>query len=676
MLDGSKYLKNDSSTIPFDVKLQALQGIANCTDIIENGIPIQNGIEALPLLPACSPSFSSIVDEVFEYDEDGPTAKQNQSVPPSGMAKRISAGSDGTPKKRSLSDFLESLPSLYGQESESNKRRKISESMQNPLHLQPYSSNLQSRTSLTCENVLMGRKNCVPATIYASVLLHVIRHCSLCIKHAQLTAQMDSLAIPYVEEVGLRTPSSNLWLRLPFAQDDSWKHICLRLGKAGSMSWEVRINDPHFRELWELNGGSTTTKWGVGIRIANTSEMDSHISFDADGVVLNYSTVEVDSVQRLVSDLRRLSSARSFAHGMRRLIGVKLDDKIEDNATSMEMKSQSVNKGNSDGTDKLSEQIRKTFRIEAVGLMSLWFSYGTMPMVHIVVEWETAKGGGAIRPARMPVTVSSGFNSMPKQSTIPMQASIANGSSSSNMHHVPAGPAPSIAPAAHLGSHNLHAAAMLSAAGRGGPGLVPSSLLPFDVSVVLRGPYWIRIIYRKKFSVDMRCFAGDQVWLQPATPPKGGPSVGGSLPCPQFRPFIMEHVAQGLNALEPNFMNAAQASAHLNINAGAPLPAPTANRLSTAPGVAMSRPTSGVANHVAASLSRAGNAMLATSALASGIGAPVRLTPGTGLPVHMKGELNTAFIGLGDDGGYGGGWVPLAALKKVLRGILKYLGVL
>jgi mediator of RNA polymerase II transcription subunit 14 len=75
-------LKNDSSTIPFDIKLQALQGIANCANIIENGILVQNGIEPLPLLPAYSPSFSSIVDEVFEY-EDGPTAKQNQSVSPS-----------------------------------------------------------------------------------------------------------------------------------------------------------------------------------------------------------------------------------------------------------------------------------------------------------------------------------------------------------------------------------------------------------------------------------------------------------------------------------------------------------------------------------------------------------------------------------------------------------------
>jgi hypothetical protein len=57
------------------------------------------------------------------------------------------------------------------------------------------------------------------------------------------------------------------------------------------------------------------------------------------------------------------------------------------------MKPQSVNKSNSDASEKLSEQMRKMFRIEAVGLMSLWFSYGTMPMVHIVVEWEIAKGG-------------------------------------------------------------------------------------------------------------------------------------------------------------------------------------------------------------------------------------------------------------------------------------------
>ncbi|GMG99607.1 hypothetical protein Nepgr_001447 [Nepenthes gracilis] len=55
---------------------------------------------------------------------------------------------------------------------------------------------------------------------------------------------------------------------------------------------------------------------------------------------------------------------------------------------------------------------------------------------------------------------------------------------------------------------------------------------------------------------------------------------------------------------------------------------------------------------------------------------PLRRAQGTAVPAHVRGELNTAIIGLGDDGGYGGGWVPLVALKKVLRGILKYLGVL
>ncbi|RLN35498.1 mediator of RNA polymerase II transcription subunit 14-like [Panicum miliaceum] len=636
-------LKNESNTNPFDVKLQALQSILSSTDLMESDIPVQNGIEPLPLLPACSPSFSSIVDEVFEY-ECGSTAAQNHSLPPSSLSS--------TSHLNSLSVGIQGI---------------------NPRAVSPMHDGGGSHTQAI--NTLKVH----PSVSLHSYLPSNFRHIQDVNKSLQLV------------------PSSN----------NNSNQIPVRSSHSGILGNAVSNH---------LVRPSTTTG-GLEKLITAGSDGASRKRSLSD-FLPTYNTVEADSIQKLVSDLRRLSNARSFACGMRRLIGVKVDDKVDDNELSTEMKPQSVNKSNSDASEKLSEQMRKTFRIEAVGLMSLWFSYGTMPMVHIVVEWEIAKGGctmhvspdqlwphtkfledfvnggevasfldcirltagpllalgGAIRPARMPVTVSSGYSTMPKQGNIPTQGLLSNGSSSSTIHHAPV---PSNAAAAHLGSHNLHAAAMLSAAGRGGPGLVPSSLLPFDVSVVLRGPYWIRIIYRKKFSVDMRCFAGDQVWLQPATPPKGGPSVGGSLSCPQFRPFIMEHVAQGLNALEPNFMNATQASVHLNNNSGAPQTAPGASRLSATPGVSMSRPTSGVANHVAASLSRAGNAMLASSALSSGIGgASVRLTPGAGLPVHMKGELNTAFIGLGDDGGYGGGWVPLAALKKVLRGILKYLGVL
>ncbi|KAM0833365.1 hypothetical protein ACQ4PT_064312 [Festuca glaucescens] len=597
--------------------------------------------------------------------------------------------------KRPLSEFLLNIPSLQPAiiSGGPSKRRKLPED----------ASSMQPGTTLTYGTILAKGNWCITENIYASVLLQVIKHCLLGIKYAQLTTQMNSLNIPYVEEVGLATPSSNLWLRLPFAPDGSWKHICLRLGKAGSMSWDVRINDPYYGALWKLHGGSTTAGWGSRVRIANTSEMDSHIYFDDDGVILTYNSVEVDSIQRLVSELQRLSNARVFACGMRRLVHVKVDEKLGQNQLATKMKLHSPKKC---FRDRLSDQMTKTFRIDAVGLMNLWFSYGAnaMRVVHFVVEWEAGRVGctirvspdhlwphtkfledfvncnevaslldcirltsgpllalgGAIRPAKMPA-VPAVCSSAQKQNGV----LLASGSSSTTVH---------------TNSHDAQTSSMLSAAGRTVPGLVPSSLMPFDVSVVLRGPYWIRIIYRNKFSVDMRCFAGDQVWLQPATPPKGGPSIGGSLPCPQFRPFIMEHVAQGLNTLEPSFLNARHTGPHLNASAntlsGSQQVVTTPNPLSGgAPGVVKLTPS--VGSPVAPSVSRAGNAMLPSSGFPSGTaGASAHLSSCTNLPVHMKGELNTAFIGLGDDGGYGGGWVPHAALKKVLRSILKYLGVL
>ncbi|KAM0949887.1 putative mediator complex, subunit Med14 [Dioscorea sansibarensis] len=622
--------------------------------------------------------------------------------------------------KRSLSDVLTMIPSVQSLEGRTDmrKRRKIVDSSgSHQGDVQAFSSVLSVKHDEYVYGNLLSEANrgAVLSNIYVSALLHVIRHCSLCIKHARLTSQMDALDIPYVEEVGLRTPSSNLWFRLPFAMDYSWQNICLRLGKPGSMCWDVKINDKHFRELWELQKGSTTTPWGSCVRIANASDVDSHIRYDPEGVVLSYKTVEANSIEKLVSDLRRLSNARLFACGMRKLLGVRSDDKLDDSNNSSDNKLQTIVKG-----EVVSEQVKRTFKIEAVGLMSLWFTYGTMPVTaHFVVEWESGKEGctihvspdqlwphtkfledfingaevasfldcirltsgpllalnHAIRPARMPGPVNAGPTPGLKQNTqggLPSAPSSVASQPSASMGTAVVPP---------LSNQNLHASTMLSAAGRGGPGIVPSSLLPIDVSVVLRGPYWIRIIYRKKFAVDMRCFAGDQVWLQPATPPKGGPPAGGSLPCPQFRPFIMEHVAQGLNALEPNFSAGAHTGGHLttgNANQSSTtqnLPQ-NSNRSVTNAGP-MTRPTSGAGGQVTNGLSRISNAMLASSGISTGLsGVPLRIPPGAGVPVHVRGELNTAFIGLGDDGGYGGGWVPLAALKKVLRGILKYLGVL
>jgi mediator of RNA polymerase II transcription subunit 14 len=273
----------------------------------------------------------------------------------------------------------------------------------------------------------------------------------------------------------------------------------------------------------------------------------------------------------------------------------------------------------------------------------------------------------ATRPARAgPVPgVAATLSSLPKQAGYISSQGLLLGSSTSTANV--GQPASGLGANAGITNQTL---SMLAVAGRGGPGIVPSSLLPFDVSVVLRGPYWIRIMYRKQFAVDMRCFAGDQVWLQPATPPKEGRPSGGSLPCPQFRPFIMEHVAQELNGLDPIFTGqqagGLTSSNSPNPNSGTQLMSANGNRISSA---AMSRAGNQVAN-------RMGNTLAGSSNLALMTSSPIRRPAGAVVPAHVRGELNTAIIGLGDDGGYGGGWVPLVALKKVLRGILKYLGVL
>ncbi|KDP23665.1 hypothetical protein JCGZ_23498 [Jatropha curcas] len=642
---------------------------------------------------------------------------------------------DKNPRKRTVSDVLNLIPSLQDIDTKEgfSKRRRTTESLVSQQH----SSQMLISSEIAFKNegysygnlIAEANKGNAPSSIYVSALLHVVRHCSLCIKHARLTSQMEALEIPYVEEVGLRNASSNIWFRLPFARGDSWQHICLRLGRPGSMYWDVKINDQHFRDLWELQKGSSTTPWGSGVRIANTSDVDSHIRYDPEGVVLSYQSVEADSIKKLVADIRRLSNARMFALGMRKLLGVRPDEKSDESSLISDVKVSVGGKTGLEAADKLSEQMRRAFKIEAVGLMSLWFSFGTGVLARFVVEWESGKEGctmhvspdqlwphtkfledfingaevaslldcirltagplhalaAATRPARAGPSpgvpgVTSAIASMPKQAGYVQSQGVLPGSSTNNVSQPTSGSiVNSVASTGTgpLGNHNLHGPAMLASAGRGGPGIVPSSLLPIDVSVVLRGPYWIRIIYRKNFAVDMRCFAGDQVWLQPATPPKEGHKAGGSLPCPQFRPFIMEHVAQELNGLDSGFAGGQQtvglaSSNTANPGAGSQLSGANGNRVNMPSSAALSR----AANQVAA-LNRVGNAVPGSSNLAVvSSGLPIRRSPGAGVPAHVRGELNTAIIGLGDDGGYGGGWVPLLALKKVLRGILKYLGVL
>ncbi|KFK37888.1 hypothetical protein AALP_AA3G042200 [Arabis alpina] len=626
---------------------------------------------------------------------------------------------DQKSRKRSASDLLRLIPSLQGVEdvASPNKRRKTSELVQIDLmkSWSPASQTLSTTVATSTKTVGCSYGNLIaeankgnaPSSVFVYALLHVVRHASLSIKHAKLTSQMEALDIQYFEQMGLRDAFPDIWFRLPFAQNDSWKHICLQLGRPGSMCWDVKINDQHFRDLWELQKGSKTTPWGSGVHIANSSDVDSHIRYDPEGVVLSYQSVEVDSIKKLVADIQRLSNARMFSLGMWKLLGIKPDEKAEECSVNPAIKVPVGGKGSGEPVDRW-----RAFKIEAVGLTSLWFSFGSGVLARFVVEWESGKDGctmhvspdqhwphtkfledfingaeveslldcirltagpltalaAATRPARastatgmpvIPVTATSRQSNQTQQtqgiiapSTLAAPNAVGQSTSATSGNTV-ASSAPS-----PLGG-SFHGAAMLAAAGRSGPGIVPSSLLPIDVSVVLRGPYWIRIIYRKRFAVDMRCFAGDQVWLQPATPPKGGASVGGSLPCPQFRPFIMEHVAQELNGLEPNLTGSQGATNPNNAN-----PSGIGGNRVFSPTSAMSR----------AGMNRVGS--VASGSLVVGSGLPVRRAPGSGVPAHVRGELNTAIIGLGDDGGYGGGWVPLVALKKVLRGILKYLGVL
>ncbi|KAK4772002.1 hypothetical protein SAY86_013777 [Trapa natans] len=662
---------------------------------------------------------------------NGPLAVPADSAISLMESQEITSKGDKNLKKRKVADMLSLIPSLQGLEENmvARRRRKIS-GLTSPLSHQSSSHMLVPLESVRTSGYSYGNllaeanKGNVPSSAYILSLLHVVRHCSLCIKHARLTSQMVALDIPYVDEVGVRDASSNIWFRLPFTRGDSWQYICLRLGRPGTMSWDVKINDPYFRDIWELQKGLGSTPWGSGVRIANMPDMDSHIRCDAEGVVLVYQSVEADSIKKLVADIQRLCNARMFALGMRKLLGVKADDKQEDN-TNSDGKSPVGSKCAAETSDKFSDQMRKVFRIEAVGLMSLWFSFSPVVLARFVVEWESGKEGctmhvspdqlwphtkfledfinggevvslldcirltvgplhslaAATRPARATPSaagpgVTAAMTSMSRQGLLPGNVS----SNLSQSTSTPAGNAMLSSGTAPPGIHNLHGAAMLPGAGRGGPGIVPSSLLPIDVSIVLRGPYWIRIVYRKNFSVDMRCFAGDQVWLQPATPPKGGPSVGGSLPCPQFRPFIMEHVAQELNGLEPSFSGVQQTTGPANMNSpnmGSGAQLSMVNSNSTRVNLGASAAAVSRAATQVSSLSRVGTALLGSPSLGAGGSAlPIRRSLGTGVSPHARGDLNTAIIGLGDDGGYGGGWVPLVALKKVLRGILKYLGVL
>jgi mediator of RNA polymerase II transcription subunit 14 len=291
-------------------------------------------------------------------------------------------------RKHCLSDIVHSIPSLQriAAHGESQKKRKTVCESGNP-----------QRISAKWDVFMEANHGKDTSKIYTSVLLQVVRQCFLRIKHDCLTSQMAALGIQYIEDMSFQNPSAYVWFRLPLCRNNAWENMGLLLVNPGSTYWDVKVNDDHFRDLWELHNGKTGTPWGSGVRIANTSDVDSHIQYGPEGVVLSYRTVEENSIQKLVADLQRLSNARSFAMGMRRLLGVKPDEKIDTGKENCNMKTQNPMKiGAGEGRDRMWRLIGKRFRIEAVGLMSIWFSYfESMPgsIARFVVEWETGKEG-------------------------------------------------------------------------------------------------------------------------------------------------------------------------------------------------------------------------------------------------------------------------------------------
>eukprot|EP00249_Psilotum_nudum_P020133 c27577_g1_i2 orf=1197-3164(+) len=308
---------------------------------------------------------------------------------------------------------------------------------------------------------------------------------------------------------------------------------------------------------------------------------------------------------------------------------------------------------------------------------------------------------GAIRPARMPMaaaSVSTGGSGVAIPSKVSMAGLMLGQVLSPNATAVTS---PGNSGRALLASGNAVSAVnsslptsqtgpIVSGPGRG-TGLAPNSLLPTDVSVVLRSPYWIRIVYRRQFAVDMRCFAGDQVWLQPAPPPRGGGSgIKGSLPCPQFRPFVMEQITTGFNSAEPTAISTApalsmqggqQVSGGIGGLTSGLVQASGGNttRVATS-SIGVNRPALGVGSQAAGMLNRVGNlsSVLGPQGLVpvNALGPARGLVPGTSMGFHPSyRELSAAGYGFSDDGGYGGVWVSLAVLKRVLKGTLRYLGV-
>lgn len=272
---------------------------------------------------------------------------------------------------------------------------------------------LESVTNQTYGDVIRAaNKGKTSAGAYRALFLQVVQRCLLCIKHAQLTRQMDAQGIPYVNEVGLREPSTVLRFRLPatvpagdsrtrdIGSDEpyGWQQMCLCLGKPGSEGWNVVVTDSYFSGLWKQQSQHDGPSSMGDVHFASPSKDDAHMHCTSAGLVLKYPRVEEDSVLKLVLDLERIWRARTFSIGIRKLLDTREGEKKCKEQWSKGQGEVVHVADKSEREEKKWKLTRPAFRVEAVGLTSVSFTYigsSLLPgtVARFVVEWGINRRG-------------------------------------------------------------------------------------------------------------------------------------------------------------------------------------------------------------------------------------------------------------------------------------------
>eukprot|EP00850_Spirogloea_muscicola_P023095 SM000328S12465 [mRNA] locus=s328:100149:110500:- [translate_table: standard] len=572
--------------------------------------------------------------------------------------------------------------------------------------------------SLT-EIVTVANKSRRPDAIYLGLLLTALRASRLCIRLAALTRQLADLRIPVREHIGLESPSCDLKFRIsglvpaasrltslqqdaqmegsgkeaerrevlgshtaaPAVSDLGWLQILLRVSEWEEGDWEVLVRDPYYTAMCQLEsqrgggdqgpaaghgkaesdlGRTTAVEEDGSMRATppqylSPSSGSEHMKATTEGLRLTFDSVEAGCVADMVADLRRAWKARHFGLSLQRLLlGQPLMP--------------SARRGGADPSSRDLEAEwrwevrRRSFRLTALGPTAVAFAFISQVVPNVSVQFDIEWSRGQelcqlrIVPDLWPHTKH--LREFIDHGEVELLLDALR-ISTTPLHCLSAALRP--LRSAHL-QYQAQAASKAPSSISAGPPPV-ATLLPEDASIVIKSPFWSRIIFRKQFAIDMRCYDGDQVWLQPVPPSSSvmeRGSVGdqgqwwGMLPCPQFRGVITDQIGHTIEALkarekvgspEGRRTDAGQAAAEAGAMA-------SYKGLLSLQGSLRSRVVSPPAGGRAAAVLRSSGGSIVSSA-----------APGL-------------VVSSGSDSGYAGAWVPTPVLKRALRGVMRYLGLL